>query len=73
MVNEIGTFGERKKGLKSAITVTRRTRRRGVIEGLVEMPIQGSSCNVSNKKESQNPYEQFEDPLLSPIHVLIFV
>jgi len=65
----VNTFWKRNKGLKRTITLTRRTRRRRGIKGFVEMPIQGSSCNVSDEKESQNPYHQSEGFLLPPIHL----
>jgi len=65
----VNTFWKRNKGLKRAITLARRTRRRGGINGFIEMPIQGSSCNVSDEKESQNPYHQSEGFLLPPIHL----
>ena len=61
----VGTLRDRKKGFKRAIAVARRARRR---EGLVEMPVQGSSCNVTGETQSQNPHEQLERSLLPPVH-----
>lgn len=43
----IGTFRDGKKGLKRAITMAGRTRRRDGVEGVVEVPEQGWSCNVT--------------------------
>lgn len=76
---ERGTFRERKKGLRGAITATRRTRRRrrrrrgGVaksgIDALTELPEQGWCCHVTSETQRQNPQHNFQRLSLLPVHL----